>query len=28
VPNKFFHQDGSVTDFLGRDWQGTWGKKS
>lgn len=27
VPNKFFQTDGRVTDFLGRDWEGTWGKK-
>jgi anti-sigma factor ChrR (cupin superfamily) len=26
VPNKFFQPDGRVTDFLGRDWQSTWGK--
>jgi len=25
-PNKFFQADGRVTDFLGRDWQETWGK--
>ena len=25
-PNKFFAADGRVTDFLGRDWQETWGK--
>ena len=25
VPNKFFQSDGAVTDFLGRDWQKTWG---
>ena len=25
APNKFFQADGSVTDFLGRDWQKTWG---
>ena len=24
APNKFFQADGSVTDFLGRDWQKTW----
>lgn len=28
VPNKFFQPDGRVTDFLGRDWQATWGAKS
>ena len=28
VPNKFFHADGRVTDFLGRDWQQTWGSKN
>ena len=27
VPNKFFQPDGRVTDFLGRDWEGTWGAK-
>jgi anti-sigma factor ChrR (cupin superfamily) len=27
APNKFFQQDGQVTDFLGRDWQATWGKQ-
>jgi anti-sigma factor ChrR (cupin superfamily) len=26
APNKFFQGDGRVTDFLGRDWQQTWGK--
>ena len=26
TPNKFFQADGRVTDFLGRDWQETWGK--
>jgi hypothetical protein len=25
APNKFFQPDGAVTDFLGRDWQKTWG---
>ena len=25
APNKFFQADGRVTDFLGRDWQQTWG---
>jgi len=25
APNKFFQSDGAVTDFLGRDWQKTWG---
>jgi anti-sigma factor ChrR (cupin superfamily) len=25
APNKFFSADGRVTDFLGRDWQQTWG---
>jgi anti-sigma factor ChrR (cupin superfamily) len=28
APNKFFQKDGSVTDFLGRDWQATWGSSS
>ena len=27
TPNKFFQPDGRVTDFLGRDWQATWGEK-
>ena len=26
IPNKFFQADGQVTDFLGRDWNETWGK--
>lgn len=26
IPNKFFQSDGRVTDFLGRDWNETWGK--
>ena len=26
IPNKFFQADGRVTDFLGRDWNETWGK--
>ncbi|HJV11802.1 MAG TPA: cupin domain-containing protein [Burkholderiales bacterium] len=26
APNKFFQSDGAVTDFLGRDWQKTWGQ--
>ena len=25
VPNKFFEDDGAVIDFLGRDWEATWG---
>jgi anti-sigma factor ChrR (cupin superfamily) len=25
VPNKFFAEDGQVTDPNGRDWQKTWG---
>jgi anti-sigma factor ChrR (cupin superfamily) len=25
APNKFFQADGGVTDFLGRDWEETWG---
>jgi anti-sigma factor ChrR (cupin superfamily) len=28
APNKFFQADGAVTDFLGRDWQQTWGHTS
>jgi anti-sigma factor ChrR (cupin superfamily) len=27
APNKFFQADGSVTDFLGRDWEKTWGQE-
>jgi hypothetical protein len=26
MPNKFFQPDGRITDFLGRDWQETWGE--
>ena len=25
LPNKFFEKDGRETDFLGNDWQKTWG---
>ncbi len=25
VPNKFFDQDGGVTDMLNQDWDATWG---
>jgi hypothetical protein len=25
VPNKFFEQDGKVTDAGGKDWQSAWG---
>ena len=25
APNKFFQADGSVTDFLGNDWNANWG---
>ena len=25
VPNKFFQPDGRVTDFLGNDWERSWG---
>jgi len=25
VPNKFFEQDGRVTDISGADWDGVWG---
>jgi quercetin dioxygenase-like cupin family protein len=28
APNKFFQSDGRVTDFLGRDWQETWGQSA
>jgi anti-sigma factor ChrR (cupin superfamily) len=27
VPNKFYESDGRVLDFLGNDWQATWGNK-
>jgi anti-sigma factor ChrR (cupin superfamily) len=26
IPNKFFQRDGRVTDFLGNDWEKSWGK--
>lgn len=26
IPNKFFEQDGRVTDMLNQDWEQTWGK--
>lgn len=26
VPNKFFDDQGGVTDFLGQDWEETWGR--
>ena len=25
-PNRFFHKDGSQTDFLGRDYDNTWNR--
>jgi anti-sigma factor ChrR (cupin superfamily) len=25
APNKFFDSDGRVTDFLGKDWEESWG---
>ena len=25
APNKFFQEDGRVTDFLGNDWEKAWG---
>ncbi len=25
IPNKFFEQDGGVTDSNGKDWEATWG---
>jgi hypothetical protein len=28
IPNKFFQRDGRVTDFLGRDWNESWGSKA
>ncbi len=26
MPNKFFETTGEVVDFLGKDWETTWGK--
>src|SRR3984957_1758525 len=26
IPNKFFEQDGRVTDANGQDWEGIWGE--
>jgi anti-sigma factor ChrR (cupin superfamily) len=26
IPNKFFQRDGRVTDFLGNEWEKSWGK--
>jgi len=26
MPNRFFEKDGKVVDFLGNDWQQTWGQ--
>ena len=26
LPNRFFEQDGRQLDFLGRDWEETWGE--
>jgi len=26
IPNRFYKEDGSVTDFLGNDWNERWGK--
>ncbi|MDA0225518.1 MAG: cupin domain-containing protein [Proteobacteria bacterium] len=26
IPNRFFGPDGAETDFLGQDWDATWGK--
>jgi anti-sigma factor ChrR (cupin superfamily) len=26
APNKFFQPDGRVTDFLGNDWEKSWGQ--
>ncbi len=28
IPNKFFKPDGRETDFLGNDWERTWGSKA
>lgn len=25
MPNKFFEKNGEVVDFLGKDWESTWG---
>jgi hypothetical protein len=25
IPNKFFQPDGRITDFLGNDWEKSWG---
>ena len=27
IPNKFYRPDGRETDFLGKDWEKTWGAK-
>jgi quercetin dioxygenase-like cupin family protein len=27
VPNRFFGPDGRAVDFLGREWEATWGAK-
>lgn len=26
TPNRFYEKDGKVVDFLGNDWQQTWGR--
>lgn len=26
MPNRFFEQDGKATDFVGSDWDATWGE--
>jgi anti-sigma factor ChrR (cupin superfamily) len=26
MPNRFYEKDGKVVDFLGNDWQQTWGQ--
>jgi hypothetical protein len=26
MPNKFFEPNGEVVDFLGNDWDATWGR--
>ena len=28
VPNRFYEPDGRVLDFLGNDWEKTWGEKT
>jgi len=28
IPNRFYDRDGRETDFLGNDWDKTWGSVS